>query len=1416
MNQRYLSDSEFAELKFGLERLKLSGLLTEFEKAFCFRDISLPVTTISALEQATQKSPSIEICQEFWKKFQNFEFLLLNHNSRLKDEISNYIENCLEEHGDKTLLLYHRYIGLDSKKLQNFCASMPKLKRFLSRPSSSICTTIANQIKSSGKQINKLLIIFEEKINQKFDRKEADKFFKNFYELSKSVYYDYFFYGMNDIKKFIQRENTLEEDNQTLNILITDLEGLSKFFDSTENSKPGYLVESMQVDEIFYIADTSKRTRFYKDNEHSLFSNESYKKLLLLKANFSKHHSCQQNNFNIIISDRTKYNFIEKQLSIFEEVEILILKYNWMNVQSLLNLADRLSDSIDVHVESLTIAPESSTPVSSTSNFTVESDQDSFHSCVEIPKLTDQDTPKIEAIFPIRTQESTTSVSIYSQSSDGIEILPAVRLEHHKLNLPETQNVQNVNANINLSRNSSPENILPASVKKVDLLIKNLLEDKNPGQAQNINAIFIDKGSEFINLQKSLLKVCSKGQSQNFNIIPESLQVDKKVDLENYLPEVFKNSTRTCNSFSSSKKFKFYVYPMKFNGSFIKDFLIKQLPDQKEKFDLAILTKSPIEMPEDYPEPIKIFYKPTDENLDYEVHVDMIFSKRDSIVKPYETFLDQKSFKIAKNYQKFIFENCLYKLNTVDNFKTVFDENNDINYENCQYLILPISYAENDRTVNLDFNHCQECADSKVSFSSPRKIVENDYLSNYETTIFRKTYGNMNQLNELYFKNRSGKIQTADSTITRTGENSQTFIEYFSNNYKEIRTKLTENSKILPFRIITQVWPSFRPRVITEKSSKTSKNSENWSKNADLPIEYLEVVHENLSFEMIMKFRLVPFIIDKLYNICKAEEAFRKIKFELKLDDAQNQKRQHQNQSKSKSSIDCLKLYDYYYNPKNFIKCLTTAGREDLYDNESLETLGDAFLKFTYGFHLFKTYCCVSGVLGRTKTNEGTLTLLKSFNVSNENLVILNENCKFNLKFYLISMKFVISKKNKLPSVYPFWYGVQRQDQQVFLNKRVADGVESMIGYLLLDFGFIAAKRYINYLGLGVSEVFSKVHIESETVARNTRICNLSNFIENLQLKYVNKKFTDAGIQRLENKLDYNFKNRNLVILAFTHASVNSIENYQTLEFLGDSILDFLITFEIYKLCEKDNMQCTPGHLTNFRSSLVSNSTLAKISVELQLHKILVNKENIFSNLDLDLRNSIESFSKNYASGQKVQGWNFTLASEAPKILGDIFEALVGAIFIDVYDRTVDSKSMSNDEVTLTSLQNTWKIIYPFLKNRIESFQHYPPLDATKIFEEQFKKYYESKEWKDSGFIAGIEEKQKGNKNNCTTIKKFTSRTRKNKDSAKEDVHEQIIQHHLLKNIENLSKNKDSRFQEIFGKIYKNLRIQWSPQFNQF
>lgn len=73
----------------------------------------------------------------------------------------------------------------------------------------------------------------------------------------------------------------------------------------------------------------------------------------------------------------------------------------------------------------------------------------------------------------------------------------------------------------------------------------------------------------------------------------------------------------------------------------------------------------------------------------------------------------------------------------------------------------------------------------------------------------------------------------------------------------------------------------------------------------------------------------------------------------------------------------------------------------------------------------------------------------------------------------------------------------------------------------------------------------------------------------------------------------------NVSVSVQAHGPLCPADCYQRLEFLGDAILDYLITKHLYE----DPRQHSPGVLTDLRSALVNNTIFASLAVKYDYHK---------------------------------------------------------------------------------------------------------------------------------------------------------------------------------------------------------------------
>lgn len=114
----------------------------------------------------------------------------------------------------------------------------------------------------------------------------------------------------------------------------------------------------------------------------------------------------------------------------------------------------------------------------------------------------------------------------------------------------------------------------------------------------------------------------------------------------------------------------------------------------------------------------------------------------------------------------------------------------------------------------------------------------------------------------------------------------------------------------------------------------------------------------------------------------------------------------------------------------------------------------------------------------------------------------------------------------------------------------------------------------------------------------------------------------------IDKKIGYCFKDKILLKTALTHPS-KSKDNYQRLEFLGDSILNFLVGEFLFRHSDKHE-----GELTVLRAHYVSEKHLAECFDELGLGEDVI-------------------------AGKSLNG------EITPAIKGDIIEAIIAAIYLD-------------------------------------------------------------------------------------------------------------------------------------------------------
>ena len=172
---------------------------------------------------------------------------------------------------------------------------------------------------------------------------------------------------------------------------------------------------------------------------------------------------------------------------------------------------------------------------------------------------------------------------------------------------------------------------------------------------------------------------------------------------------------------------------------------------------------------------------------------------------------------------------------------------------------------------------------------------------------------------------------------------------------------------------------------------------------------------------------------------------------------------------------------------------------------------------------------------------------------------------------------------------------------------------------------------------------------------------------------------------QLSKKLDYQFKDENLLKQALTHRSFKGAHN-ERLEFVGDSLLGMFVAEALYFAFPKAN----EGELTRMRSQIVKGQTLTAIAKEFDLSGWL-----------------------RLGPGEMKSG-----GFRRDSILEDAVEAIIGAVYLDSDMDTCKRfvLSLVNDRLSKldpkTALKDPKTQLQEFLQSRKRPLPHYEVTDT--------------------------------------------------------------------------------------------------------
>lgn len=286
--------------------------------------------------------------------------------------------------------------------------------------------------------------------------------------------------------------------------------------------------------------------------------------------------------------------------------------------------------------------------------------------------------------------------------------------------------------------------------------------------------------------------------------------------------------------------------------------------------------------------------------------------------------------------------------------------------------------------------------------------------------------------------------------------------------------------------------------------------------------------------------------------------------------------------------------------------------------------------------------------------HEGQLTKCKNGIVCNNNLLTVGD---------ALGLHRFICANPYVPAYFvPIGFRSDEQRDREISDNTISDVVEAILGAYFLYCGENLTKARKDVL-----VPFGIVNLDSADLS-----IDLSKlFPPKLDVRELTPLM--PLVESVQHILQYRFKNSELLLEALTHSSFEHTTSrcYQRLEFLGDAVLDLIIVTHLYHLED----ELPPGVISKWKSTIVSNEILGYALVRSGLHNFIrfssvtlrEDIENFISNVNLSssIKDILYPTSCAAVSGQTDVNPIGIGALTPPKVLGDVFESVLGAIYID-------------------------------------------------------------------------------------------------------------------------------------------------------
>lgn len=698
----------------------------------------------------------------------------------------------------------------------------------------------------------------------------------------------------------------------------------------------------------------------------------------------------------------------------------------------------------------------------------------------------------------------------------------------------------------------------------------------------------------------------------------------------------------------------------------------------------------------------------------------------------------------AQNFQEMFLKIILHRSEFVSERVQLGDSNDS--YKACSstfYLLLPVILNDDNNKITVDWKSIKRCLSSPI-FRNPAENAGSGYSPLIgELQLANGSRNEDEVVNSLvYAPYKNAFFFVADIIAEKNGYSTSTSGASHVDHFKTLRIQLSRPEQpLLKAKQLFSLRNLLHDRKKEHSGSETRESEEHFF---EVPPELCELKIIGFSKDFGSTISLLPSIMHRLENLLVAIEL--------------------------KHALSTSFPEGAEVTADRVLEALTTAKCMERFSLERLEVLGDAFLKYVVGRHLF---------LFHDALDEGELTRRRSNIVNNSNLFKMAT--RNNLQVYIRDQSFDPSQFYALGHPCPVICskgtenyihsqvgssekanGAKANDVRCskchhwLHRKTISDVVEALVGAFLVDSGFKAAISFLRWIGITVD--FDSSHVNNIYVKSS----------EYLSL------VADVDIPSLEKLIGYLFQHKGLLLQAFVHPSYNKHGGgcYQRLEYLGDAVLDYLITSYLYSTYPK----LKPGQLTDLRSVCVDNKSFANVAVQRSFHKFLL----------CDSSNLLEAIDKYVGFIETPSSEDHMIKEpKCPKVLGDLVESSVGAVLLD----------------NGFNLERVWEILFSFLDPVMifSSFQLHPVRELQELCQ--------SKNWQvvfrrsQDGSTFSVEAKVDGEGIKLSTCATNISRKEAKKVAAQQAIAE--LKHrgymHKSKTVEEVIKSSCKMEAKLIG-----------------